>query len=121
MNKVLLVFSSLLFVLALTSCAYNKEELPSPDEVTVDTNAPIVTYTSHVKAIIDNNCINCHSSVGGQTPFLINYSQVQSQANSGRILTRVINGSPSFMPLSGSLSQPELDTLQMWLNQSSPE
>jgi len=106
-----LTFTFLLF-LSLVSCAYN-EDLPEPIKKVEGVE---ITYTSHIKKIIDDNCISCHSSTGGQTPFLTTYSEVKSQADGGRIKARVIDG-PSFMPPAGKLPQSEIDTLQLWLDQ----
>jgi mono/diheme cytochrome c family protein len=110
-------FTYLIVGLVLTSCAYNKEEsLPAPK---IDTTGVQVTYNNYAKQVIDNNCATCHSSSGGQAPFLSNYSEVSGQKN--RIEARAINASPSIMPPSGALAQPILDTLQIWLNQGAPQ
>ena len=122
MTKTLKTFLFFTVAILVTSCAYNKEQLPSPENGgggNAPYNGPIITYTSHVKTIIDNNCIGCHS--GGQPPNLTTYSGVQAQAATGRILARVINGSPSFMPPSGSLPQADIDTVQFWLDQGFPQ
>jgi len=104
------------------ACAYNTEDLPIPEDVEDVTpyTGPVVTYTSHVKSYIDNNCVGCHGSSGGVS--LGTYAEVKSEADAGRILARAINGSGSGpMPPSGLMPQETLDTLQFWLDQGSPE
>lgn len=96
------------------SCTYNKEEQPEPF-VDDKQQAPSITYTNYTKQVIDDNCVNCHSSSGGQTPFLSTYSQVNTQKS--RIVARAINNIPSTMPTSGPLPQTVKDTLQMWVDQ----
>lgn len=106
----------------IASCTYNKEELVvEPVQVNPQTpipspSAPAITYTSHVKSYIDNNCVGCHGSSGGVS--LQTYAQVKAQADAGRILARAINGSGGGpMPPSGLMPQATLDTLQLWLDQ----
>ena len=126
MNKLLqLIFGSIL-ALTIVSCAYNKDELPTPGDGNSPVyTGPIITYNSHIKAYFDNDCISCHSSPGASAGVdLTTYSgsqRVQDQAAGGRILARVINGSPSFMPQAGSLPQTTLDTIQFWLDQGYPQ
>ena len=108
------------------SCSYNKEELPEPmvelEPLTVAVSPPntvTITYTSHIKSMVDNNCVVCHGTSGGVT--LQTYVQVKAKADAGRILARAINGSGGPMPQSGLMSQTNLDTLQMWLDQGAPQ
>jgi len=122
MKKRMFFIATLAGVLMLASCAYNKEQLPAPEEVVVpptNPSAAAVTYTSHVKTIMDNNCIACHGSSGGVS--LENYGQVKAQADAGRILARSINGAGGPMPPSGLMTQTTIDTLQLWLDQGALE
>ncbi|MDG1475620.1 MAG: hypothetical protein P8Q14_00600, partial [Vicingaceae bacterium] len=123
-----LTFSIFGLLAFAVSCSYNKTELPEPIVDPVGTPSPTpspnpsnsITYTTHVKAYIDNNCVGCHGSSGGVT--LQTYSQVKAQADAGRILARAINGSGSGpMPPSGLMPQTTLDTLQLWLDQGALE
>lgn len=129
MKKYVLTFVVAVSIVIVASCTYNKEQLPEPITEnptnptnptqpvdTTSTTIPTITYTSHIKTMIDNNCVSCHGSSGGVS--LQTYTQVQTQANGGRILARAINGSGNGpMPPSGLMSQTNLDTLQMWLDQ----
>jgi len=124
MRKITLTFLVLSFLVFVVSCSYNKTELPEPIADPVDAPAPgpsnSITYATHVKSYIDNNCVSCHGSSGGVT--LQTYAQVKAQADAGRILARAINGSGSGpMPPSGLMPQTTLDTLQLWLDQGALE
>ncbi len=128
MKKAIITLSVLGILAFVVSCTYNKESLPEPITNTTSnpnpTPAPTpsnnVTYTSHVKSYIDNNCVGCHGSSGGVS--LQTYAQVKAQADAGRILARAINGSGSGpMPPSGLMPQTTLDTLQIWLDQGALE
>lgn len=109
MRKLTLIISSCFLI----SCVYNKKELPTPS---VDTQSitDTLTYTEHVKQIIDNNCVTCHST-SGQSPALTNYTEVFSKI--GRIQARAIDNNPTSMPPSNPLPQNLKDTLQIWINQ----
>jgi mono/diheme cytochrome c family protein len=118
MNKKIIFSVGIVCVSLLASCSYNKTELPTPEEEAVEATNPngtVVTYTSHVKTIMDNNCIGCHGGSGGVN--LDTYSVVKAQADAGRILARAINGSGGTMPPGGLMPQTTLDTLQFWLDQ----
>jgi hypothetical protein len=112
------ILALLIISLFVVSCAYNKDELPQPNSGTSGGSgggtAPTITYTSHAKAIIDNNCAGCHnaSSPSGGTS-LVTYSDCFSKKT--RIEARaIIQGT---MPTGGPLPQTTKDTLQMWINQ----
>lgn len=122
MKKKMVFIATLVCLVMLASCAYNKEQLPAPEELVVtptNPSATAVTYTSHVKTIMDNNCIACHGSNGNVS--LENYGQVKAQADAGRILARAINGAGGPMPPSGLMLQTTIDTLQLWLDQGALE
>lgn len=103
--------------MAIASCSNDSEsdllELPgdNPD------NGDLVTYTTNVKAIIDGNCLGCHSSPPRNgAPFaLTTFSQVSARANS--ILTAMsrANGTPAVMPPSGRLPQATIDVIDQWI------
>jgi mono/diheme cytochrome c family protein len=80
--------------------------------------AQVVTYNKDVKAIIDANCVSCHSP-GPQA--LTNYSQVKSNINS--IIDRIsrANGDPQKMPQGGSLSPAQINIITKWKSDGLPE
>ena len=72
-------------VTALYSCDSNTyEDLEAEDNNVVVT----ITYDTHVKAIIDNNCISCHAA-GGVASFrpLTNYMEVKDAVQNTDLLT----------------------------------
>ena len=113
MRIVIIALLSCLFF----SCKYNQED-PFPSPVTGDGSGSSITYTNFAKSVIDNNCVICHAPniTSPQSPYLTTYNELKQQADNGRIQARCIDG-PSFMPPSGKMSQPIIDTLQLWINQ----
>ena len=78
-----------------------------------------VTYNNNVKAIIDNNCINCHGNVPtNNAPFsLTTYADVK--LNISNILNRIAraNGASGLMPNGGPrLPQVTIDIVVKWQN-----
>ena len=106
----------------ITSCAYNKSELPEPLEEEV--NVPKITYTNYVKTMIDNNhCLECHIS-GGIAAFrdYTTYNGIKTVAASGELKNRAIDNNGVSMPMGyPPLDQNIKDTLQMWINQGALE
>lgn len=72
-------------------------------------------YASHVKPIIDANCLSsgCHNSGSVHGDFTT-YTGVKTKVDNGSFDSRVIQGKN--MPLSGSLSLDELKKIKCWLN-----
>lgn len=110
-KKKLLLSLSVLF---LWSCSDN-----SPDDL-IDA-APIneVTYQTHVKPIIDNNCVVCHSEppVNGAPISLTNYEQVKTAILNHGLLDRISKdeGADDLMPLGGpKLPQNHINTIIQW-------
>ena len=95
-------------VLLVASCESNTYE-------EISDNTPItnvVKYESDVKAIIENNCISCHSATNS-IPFT-NYNQVAAKIDN--IINRIQrpSGDPLKMPQGGSLSQNQIDIFIKW-------
>lgn len=105
-------------VITITSCT--KDVGPNPDLVPKETNpCDSITFTTQIKPIIDNQCVNCHSA-GGQSPDLSTYSLLKAQVDGGRIKARVIDQNPSPMPPAGNLSSEELNSIKCWLDAGAP-
>ena len=126
MKKGMFFIATLTFVALLLSCSYNKEQLPVPEAVPVDQNLPVITYTSHAKAIIDTKCANCHSSTPlpadyQMTPFLSNYAEVNNQKDRIEVRALVQGSMPEASSSRGLLTQLEKDTIQMWIDQGALE
>jgi len=64
-----------------------------------------VTYVDNIKAIIDNNCINCHSDppVNGAPVSLVDYNDVRDGVENGNLIGRIslLSGDPGAMPFGG--------------------
>lgn len=81
----------------------------------ISDNTPItnvVRYEADVKPIIENNCLNCHSSTSFAP--LSNYDQVR--ANIDNVIDRIQRsaGDPLRMPQGGSLPQNQINVLVKW-------
>ena len=103
-------FLLLLIVTSLSSCLTNVDEEEAVDPGTPDPCATI-TFALNVKPIIDNNCIQCHSTNGGQSPNLETYNAVS--ANSARVKSEVVSKD---MPLGGSLTNDEIQAISCWVD-----
>lgn len=104
----------------LAACTNNKEEdLP---------NACITTdmkYDADMKNILVNQgCVGCHNSQSANGNIVLdNYEDVK--ANINKILPAIKHdaslSSNKFMPPGGQLSQCEIDKIQAWSNDGTPQ
>lgn len=104
----------------LSSCT--KDIGPNPDLVKKSVSAcDSVTFTKHIKPIVDANCVSCHY-VGGSGPGdFTTFTDFKNYADGGRIKARVIDQLPSVMPQGGPpLPQAELDLIKCWLEAGAP-
>jgi uncharacterized membrane protein len=88
---------------------------PKP-EVTPPPTATI-TYNANVKAIVDNNCISCHSSGGSASSRpLTTFAQVKAAVENANLLNRIQlqNGQSGLMPQGGRMSQANIDVIVKW-------
>ena len=73
------------------------------------------TYNTSVKSIIDNNCLSCHGSSGGEFPTMETYLQVKDAAQNGSMICRIDDQScGSVMPQSGRMQQTKINTIKNW-------
>lgn len=104
----------------LASCENNStDDLVGPTPVTV-------TYNGQVKAIIQNNCIMCHSDPPQNfAPMrLTTYEDVRSAVLTRGLLDRVSRdqGAPGMMPSGGTrLPQATIDIITQWQAQGFQE
>lgn len=85
-----------------------------------------VTYSSTVKAIVDNNCIQCHAStpVNGAPMSLTTYENVKDAVLNRGLLDRIsrAEGTDGAMPFGGPrLPQTNIDAINNWANNNFPE
>ncbi len=98
------------------SCEYASED----DLINAPNQLPDpVTYNAHVKPIIDNNCIICHSDppVNGAPTSLVDFNDVMAGYMNGNLLNRISAqpGQNGFMPEGGSrLPQIDIDIIEKW-------
>ncbi len=104
------IFISILGLSLITSCDTRTYEDISPAVPTT------VTYNNNVKPIMTASCTSCHSTAGGEMPFLENYTQVKN--NITTVLSTMNNGT---MPPAGALPSTTIQVIQNWKNAGMPE
>ena len=102
-----------LVMIALVSCEAN-----TYDQIAVATASP--TYELNVKPIMSANCTSCHSSDGGQGPFLETYSQVKSAVQNNNLLGQIAAPSGQGMPTNQRMLQSKIDAINTWSNNGFP-
>lgn len=109
--KHLLKLTLALSIVLITACTKDAvtEEVPDEECTTV------YTYDADISTIINNNCVSCHSGI--QPPRLTNYSEVIN--NIERVKVRAIT--EKTMPVSAPLSDSDIEKLNCWINQNTPE
>lgn len=117
-------------MILITSCTYDSEddlianEIANEDDSNQeadDLNA--ITYDNTIKAIVDSNCISCHSSPPRNgAPFaLVNFTQVSGR--SGLVLNAISRqaGAAGAMPPAGRLPQNAINQVDEWIENGTPE
>lgn len=103
-----------LLTLALFSCT-NTSEQDLIEDVQPIIN---ITYNENVKAIIDNNCISCHSNPpeNGAPMSLIIYENVKEAVETRNLIGRISTEDLGFiMPFGGPrLPQNLIDAVTQW-------
>lgn len=120
MRRNIFLIGTVTVILFFVTCTKDVGKLPSSNNATPSA-CDTVTYTKHIKPIIDAHCISCHgtSPLPG-APMLTTYSQASNNAQ--RIKNTVVDGIPERMPQNGSpLLQAEQDLIVCWLNNGKKE
>jgi mono/diheme cytochrome c family protein len=102
-----------LVLVVLASCSAN-----TYDEIAVVTATP--TYELNIKPIMSANCTSCHSSDGGQGPFLENYEQVKSAVENDGLLGEIAAPQGQGMPENQRMPQSKIDAINTWANNGFP-
>jgi len=103
-----------IFIGIISSCtkAYIPEDV---EPITTNSTSDTITYQSHIKNIISNNCLSCHS---GSTPqgnlLLENYDQVRSASENGTLIQR-INDVSNPMPTTGLMPSSTRVVFDEWV------
>lgn len=115
--------SLLLITILLTvfSCSYDNESdlVEAPDE------AFVITYSNTIQAIINDNCIFCHSNPPQNgAPFsLVGYNALFNFAESGQLLQTISKqtGQAGAMPPSSRMPQSTINLIEQWINEGLSE
>jgi predicted CXXCH cytochrome family protein len=73
------------------------------------------TYVATIKPIIKENCNSCHSSAGGQAPYLEDTDQLKNAIENNGLISRIEAPSGFGMPLSGRMTQAKIDLVKLWV------
>lgn len=110
-NTQIFYFISLLLVFNCTNVS--EEDLIDATPITTT-----VTYVDNVKAIIDNNCISCHSNPpeNGAPISLTTYDDVKDAVENRDLISRISTNDQGFlMPFGGPrLPQNLIDLIIQW-------
>ena len=94
--------SILLILILISSCTYN--------EITFcEINSP--SFNECVKPIFDDNCVSCHSVIGGNLLHLTTFEEISS-FDSSVLLDRINTD----MPTTGIMSAAEISIIEKWIN-----
>lgn len=107
-------FSTAIFLLLLTSCTYNKEELL----YNTSCDSSNVKYSVQIVNTLNANCASCHTGPGAQGGIMLdNYTNVHAVAVSGKLLGAITH-SPGYraMPdLAPKLSECRIAEIRTWI------
>ncbi|MBI3518555.1 MAG: hypothetical protein HY062_04260 [Bacteroidetes bacterium] len=118
MKKVLLSVLSVSALCLLNSCYYDNFKELHPQSAPCDTSNT-VTYQANVKAIMDANCISCHSPGGGTQPYLDSYQNL-STYSSDQLLAVLAPNALKPMPPSSALSASDVGLITQWVKGCRP-
>jgi len=118
-TSVILAVSPVLFLLSCTKdVGKNPELVNKPAPGVCDS----IKYSVDIQPIINNSCATpgCHVAGGSGSGDFTTYAGVFSKVSNGTFKARVIDGTPSFMPISGRLPDAEIEKIQCWLSAGAP-
>ncbi len=118
--KINALLALLMISLIVSSCYYDNEEELYPEN-TCNTNE--MSYTNNVLPILQDNCYSCHnqaSNQGGVT--LEGYSNLKIYVDNGKLLGVIKHqsGFPQMPQGQPQLEQCQIDKMEAWVNQGSP-
>ena len=118
-----------ILMLSTLGCG-EKYDQPILEPLLTCASSDSITYTNHIKTILDGRCISCHSTTlsgadrMGATEsydydtFAVATASVGGEDVPQRANTRAQEGT---MPPTGSLPSAELNCLQLWIDQGTQE
>lgn len=103
---------------AQTSCYYDNE-VEQYGVTTCDTVN--LSYNTHIKPIIDANCLSCHVAGGQQSssPF-DTYNNLKQFTLNREIVQRINGDGVALMPPSGAISNCDKLKIEAWVNAGAP-
>ena len=105
-------------LMLLYSCSYdNEEEYYGLNEC--DTTN--VTFSETIDPIISRNCKSCHYEGNGTGITLVTYNNIQTVAESGKLLG-ALKHLPGYdpMPQGGKLDDCTINKIETWVNDGTP-
>lgn len=80
-----------------------------------------VKYSTTIEPIIVANCSTsgCHDAGSGNGDYTT-YAGVKQKVDNGTFKMRVVDGTPTFMPATGSLPAEQIAKITCWLNTGAP-
>lgn len=114
MNRIKVVlFSSILIVMTLNACYYDKEDLLYGD---VQCDTTLVSFSADIMPVINNSCAisGCHVQGGSGNGIFENYDHIKAKVDNGSLTQRVLVQMD--MPPSGPLSDCQLEHITQWIN-----
>lgn len=118
MKKNLLI--PLFTVVLLISCTEENIDTLSLDDPNL--NLDNITYTTHIKGLIDSYCISCHGAVNPSAGFDIS-TFTKAKNNMNAIISRIDlqTGQAGIMPTSGRMTETTIQTFKNWETQGLTE
>lgn len=125
MKPVLMIMATILSVVLMESCYYDKADLLYPDGKTPCDTSVVAKFSSEVLPIMNANCntSGCHSTTSAASGVILDtYAGVKAQASNGRLMGSMNQtGSYSAMPKgAGKLNSCTLTKIQQWINSGTP-
>lgn len=116
-----LAFFGILFTTLFIACAKDQGKLPVT--AAAGSACDTITYTKHIKPLIDNTCLSCHGTQPNPgAPVLVTYAQVVANASKIKATTLDANPVPELMPQGGPpLKQSDKDLISCWLGNGMKE
>jgi cytochrome c553 len=123
MKTILLTLFSILVILFIEGCYYDKAELLYPDSnLPCDTTSATAKFSTDVLPVMNASCnlSGCHNSTDASSGVILdNYAGVRTQALNGRLMGST--SSTGTMPKNAArLSSCTLAKIQQWINSSTP-
>lgn len=115
-TKIKILLSMLSIV--LVACTSDSENDLIPDNENKGEENELTTYEGSIKAIINSNCLGCHSNpTRNGAPFsLTTFSDVNSKASAILAALQKQTSENAAMPPSGRLPQTKIDLVQKWID-----